>query len=69
MITIIVINTCVCARPRVSASARSAALANCEARCFGGGEGTVDRDAVASNRSTGTRLSNFNKRISSKSSN
>ena len=32
------------------------------------GEGTVDRDTVASNRSTGSRLSNFNQRISSKSS-
>ena len=31
-----------------------------------GGEGTVDWDTVASNRSTGSRVSNFNKRISSK---
>ena len=34
-----------------------------------GGEGTVDWDAVASNRSMGNRLSNFDKRISSKNSN
>ena len=34
-----------------------------------GGEYTADRDTVASNRSTGNCLSNFNKRISSKSSN
>ena len=33
------------------------------------GEGTVDWDTVASNCSTGNLLSNFNKRISSKSSN
>ena len=33
------------------------------------GEGTVDWDTVASNCSTGNCLSNFNKRISSKSSN
>ena len=34
-----------------------------------GGEGTADRDTVASNRSTGQDLSKFNKRISSKNSN
>ena len=34
-----------------------------------GGEGTVDWDTIASNRSTGNRLSKFNQRISSKSSN
>ena len=34
-----------------------------------GGEGAVDRDTVASNCSTGNRLSDFNKRISSKGSN
>ena len=33
-----------------------------------GGEGTADWDTVASSCSTGNRLSNFNKRISSKSS-
>ena len=33
------------------------------------GEGTVDRDTVASNRSIENCLSNFNKRTSSKSSN
>ena len=34
-----------------------------------GGEGTVDWDTAASNCSTGSCLSNFNRRISSKSSN
>ena len=33
------------------------------------GEGTVDRNAVASNRSTGNSSSSFNERINSKSSN
>ena len=33
------------------------------------GEGTVDWDTVASNRSTGSRLSSFNNRISSNNSN
>ena len=36
---------------------------------FEGGEGAVDSDAVASNCSTGSCVSNFNNRINSKSSN
>ena len=45
------------------------ALPGLQHTCLRGGEGTVDRDVVASNCSTGSCSSNVNKRINSKSSN